>query len=156
MSQRNSIFWDVIPCILMEFNPRFGRTYRIHLQGLIVSQEGNQTETAGKPSRQKSLYFVLTIHFPRFVFLRFQYLFSFSFPLPSANLCRALSKQGTGAWKWFNLFNVWSLLSLSMGIACWVSPRESCYLNGAGRFKILTGGSKNRFVVFKTLHTAVF
>lgn len=66
-------------CSLVKFNPRFGKTNCLHLQGLIVSQARNQTETAGKPGRQISLYFVLTIHFPLFVLLRLQYLFSFSF-----------------------------------------------------------------------------
>jgi hypothetical protein len=37
-----SIFWDITPCSPLNVNRRFGRTYRLHLQGRRISEATNQ------------------------------------------------------------------------------------------------------------------
>jgi hypothetical protein len=39
---KSIIFWDVTPCSLLSCNRRFGKTYRLHLQGRI-QQEPDDT-----------------------------------------------------------------------------------------------------------------
>jgi hypothetical protein len=41
---KSTIFWDITPCNPLEVNPRFGETYRLHLQGRRVRQARNQSE----------------------------------------------------------------------------------------------------------------
>jgi hypothetical protein len=38
----STIFWDITPCSPLNFNLRFGETYRLHLQGRRISQVINQ------------------------------------------------------------------------------------------------------------------
>jgi hypothetical protein len=38
LSTKDTAFWDVAPCSLMEFDRHFGGLTRIHLQGLRISQ----------------------------------------------------------------------------------------------------------------------
>jgi hypothetical protein len=33
---KNDVFWDVAPCRSCEMNRRFGGTYRLHLQSLLL------------------------------------------------------------------------------------------------------------------------
>jgi hypothetical protein len=39
---RTFIFWDITPCIMLKFNPRFARTYRLNHKARRISQEINQ------------------------------------------------------------------------------------------------------------------
>jgi hypothetical protein len=43
-AMESSIFWDILPCTLLKANRRFGRTYRLHLQGRRLSKARNQHE----------------------------------------------------------------------------------------------------------------
>jgi hypothetical protein len=43
-SMKNSIFWDITPCIPLKFNRCFGGKYRLHLQGRRISQARNKEE----------------------------------------------------------------------------------------------------------------
>jgi hypothetical protein len=36
--KKSTIFWDIMPCSLLKVNRRFGRTYRLHLQGRRIRQ----------------------------------------------------------------------------------------------------------------------
>jgi hypothetical protein len=44
------IFWDITPCSPLKVNWRFGRTFRLLLQGRGISQSRNQREAGGKQS----------------------------------------------------------------------------------------------------------
>jgi hypothetical protein len=39
LSQKNSVFWDVVPCIIC-VNRRFGRMYLLHIQGRKIGERG--------------------------------------------------------------------------------------------------------------------
>jgi hypothetical protein len=41
-NMKSSIFWDITPCSPMNFNRRFGGTYRLHLQGRRISRLRSQ------------------------------------------------------------------------------------------------------------------
>jgi hypothetical protein len=45
MVMKSSIFWDITPCSPLEVNRRLGGTCRFHLQGRIISQGRNQSES---------------------------------------------------------------------------------------------------------------
>jgi hypothetical protein len=42
---KSTIFWDITPCSPMNVNRRFGRTYRLHLQGRRISWTRSQRES---------------------------------------------------------------------------------------------------------------
>jgi hypothetical protein len=48
MNMKSSGFWDVTPCGQVKAKRRFGETYRLHLQGRMVSQARNQREAYSK------------------------------------------------------------------------------------------------------------
>jgi hypothetical protein len=43
---KNTIFWDITPCIPLSVNRRFGGTYRLHLQG-------QKNKLSKKPARKQ-------------------------------------------------------------------------------------------------------
>jgi hypothetical protein len=45
---KNIVFWDVTPCSLLKVAPRFGGTYRLHLQVWRLRQARNQREIMSK------------------------------------------------------------------------------------------------------------
>jgi hypothetical protein len=45
---KSCIFWYITPCSPLKGNRRFGGTYRLHLQGRIISQARNQCEADSK------------------------------------------------------------------------------------------------------------
>jgi hypothetical protein len=42
---KNTVIWDITPCSLLKVNRRFGRTYRLHLQGLRISRARTQRDS---------------------------------------------------------------------------------------------------------------
>jgi hypothetical protein len=50
VTMNSSLFWDMTPCSPVKVNRRFGRTYRLHLEGRRVSQARNQ-HVAGSQQR---------------------------------------------------------------------------------------------------------
>jgi hypothetical protein len=46
----SSIFWNTMPCSPLKVNPRFGGTYRLHLQSRRINQARNQLEAGSKQS----------------------------------------------------------------------------------------------------------
>jgi hypothetical protein len=44
-SLKNAIFWDVTSCSPLKVNRRFGKIFRLHLQGRKISRAGNQQES---------------------------------------------------------------------------------------------------------------
>jgi hypothetical protein len=45
---KNSIFWDITPYVPLLVSPRFGGTYRLHLQGRRINQARNQHKAVSK------------------------------------------------------------------------------------------------------------
>jgi hypothetical protein len=45
-----SIFWNIMTCIPLKFNPRFGGTHRLHHRSRIINQTRNQREACSKQS----------------------------------------------------------------------------------------------------------
>jgi hypothetical protein len=45
---KGSIFWNIKPCSWFKVNRCFGRNFHLHLQGLRLSQTGNQYEGGSK------------------------------------------------------------------------------------------------------------
>jgi hypothetical protein len=41
---KSTVFWDITPCSPLKVNQCFGATYRLHLQGLRISQGRDQRE----------------------------------------------------------------------------------------------------------------
>jgi hypothetical protein len=41
----STTFWDIEPCSPLRVSPRFGRTYRLHLQDRKLSRSRNQRES---------------------------------------------------------------------------------------------------------------
>jgi hypothetical protein len=50
---KNCNFWYITPCSPLKLIRRFGRTRRLHLQGLIISKARNQREAGGKQGEVK-------------------------------------------------------------------------------------------------------
>jgi hypothetical protein len=50
---RSSIFWDTTPCSPLKVNRRFGRTYRLHLQGRRIRRARNQRESRWQAQTRK-------------------------------------------------------------------------------------------------------
>jgi hypothetical protein len=46
---KSIIFWDMTPCSALSFNRRFGRTYRLHLQGRRNRFGKTSKQAGGKP-----------------------------------------------------------------------------------------------------------
>jgi hypothetical protein len=42
--EKNTVFWDIIPCGPLKFNRCFKETYHLHLQSQRISQARNQSE----------------------------------------------------------------------------------------------------------------
>jgi hypothetical protein len=45
---KSSTFWDIMPCVLLRVNLCFGRTCRLHLQGITMSEARNHHEPGSK------------------------------------------------------------------------------------------------------------
>jgi hypothetical protein len=41
----STVFWDILPCSPLKVNRRFGRIYRLHIQGRRISRARNQHES---------------------------------------------------------------------------------------------------------------
>jgi hypothetical protein len=49
IGRKTTVFWDITPCTPLKVNRRFGRIYRLHLQGRKMSRARNQLESCLPP-----------------------------------------------------------------------------------------------------------
>jgi hypothetical protein len=45
---KSTIFWDITPCSPVKVNRRFGRIYRLHLQGRKKADQGTSVKAGGQ------------------------------------------------------------------------------------------------------------
>jgi hypothetical protein len=57
----STIFWDITPCSLLRVSRRFGRTYRLHVQGRKINRARNQRESRWQAELVSCLAYFLTL-----------------------------------------------------------------------------------------------
>jgi hypothetical protein len=48
----SSVFWDITPCSPLKVNRRLRGTYRLHLQGLRITEQEHRVKAGGKQNKR--------------------------------------------------------------------------------------------------------